>query len=72
MDQAEINNRFGYHQTSTEQDAAIADVWEMAHEVANTLNELLPDGRDKSLALTKLEEAMLLHAVAAIARNPSS
>ena len=43
-------------------------VRETLYEAASTLNLMLPNGREKSLAITKLEEAMFF-ANAAIARN---
>lgn len=64
-----LDHRFEYHPPTT--DAAIA-----AHEFvrsslqaeAHALDNILPDGREKALVFTALEEAMMW-ANAAIARN---
>lgn len=72
MSIGELKNRFRYHPPQTEQRR-------QAHETvrsgllttAERLYELLPDGREKSLAITKLEEAMFW-ANAALARTPDA
>ena len=66
---AELVNRFGYHKADTDEKV-------IAHEdnralfcgVALEIERVLPDGREKALAITKIEEAMFW-ATAAIARN---
>lgn len=69
MDREEIENRFGYNpprSTARVKDHEFTrDVLEW---VAHKLNNLLPEGREKSLAITKLEEAMFW-ANAALARS---
>lgn len=64
----DIDHRFNHHAPSLEKvdrhDRARAEVRLVAH----AFQESLPEGREKSLALTKLEEAMFW-ANAAIARN---
>lgn len=40
-------------------------------QLANLVNELCPDGREKSLVLTNLEQAKFW-ASAAVARNPET
>jgi hypothetical protein len=64
----DINNRFDFHPPKTpdriqNHEAVRADI----KASAAYLDLVLPDGREKSLALTKLEEA-LFWANAAIAR----
>lgn len=71
IDDSDLAQRFDYHPPSD-------DSIRHAHEevryalltVARVINELCPDGREKSLAITKLEEAMMW-ANAAIARKQS-
>lgn len=64
----DIENRFGYHRPNEvkikEHELVRAQVKGMAHYWDGNL----PNGREKSLAITKLEEAMFW-ANAAIARN---
>lgn len=65
----DIDHRFAFHAASTQEKR---DEHTSARAVmrgaAHTINELCPDGREKALAITKLEEAMMW-ANAAIARN---
>lgn len=69
MEQSDIDNRFSYHPPK---DSGRAKQHEDARNtvsaVATTLNSMLPEGREKALAITKLEEA-LFWANAAIARQ---
>lgn len=68
MTNADLENRFAYHPANTEEKrTAHSTVRAELHRLADTLNELLPDTREKSLAITKLEEAMFW-ANAALAR----
>ena len=68
MDAAEIAKRFSHHPPRTskhvEQHEAIRT---LLMDLAHDLNEILPDGREKSLAMTKLEETGF-HAHSALAR----
>lgn len=66
---SEIEHRFKFHPADTQEkrDAHQA-IREACMEAALRLNEIVPDCREKSLAITRLEEAMM-HANAAIARN---
>lgn len=63
----DINNRFSYH--APDEDAIISHehIRFDAKIYADTINRYCPDCREKSLALTKLEEAVMW-ANAAIAR----
>lgn len=59
MDSRDIENRFGYHPADSEEvRVAHSRVRHNCGEVAEYLNGLLPESREKSLAITKLEEAM--------------
>jgi len=64
----DMKNRFNYHPPTDHKvlghEAVRADVF----NVADSWDRNLPEGREKSLAITKLEEAMFW-ANAAIARN---
>lgn len=72
MDQKELDNRFMYHKPSNDFIAdAHGTVREICSGVSGALNEILPDSREKSLAMTHLEETMMW-ANAAIARHQSA
>jgi hypothetical protein len=69
MELTDIANRFGYHRPKD--DLTVADhelVRKVLADVALVLNAITPEGREKSTAVTKLEEAMFWYN-AAIARN---
>lgn len=68
--QEDIENRFKYHAPTEEAKLLHEGVRDSIKGVAMMVMEMLPECREKSLALTKLEEAMLW-ANAAIARNHS-
>lgn len=54
----EIQNRFGYHRANADSAPKHHRVRQEFTAIAVELDELLPDGRDKSLAFTALQEAM--------------
>lgn len=64
----ELNKRFTYHPPKGDQAARYVDIRAFATEFAIMLNDKCPTSREKSLALTKLEEAVMF-ANASIARN---
>lgn len=64
----ELNRRFDYHPPSPEAADTHASVRWVIKDVAIYLLGLMPESREASLAITKLEEA-LFWANAAIARN---
>lgn len=64
----DIKNRFDFHAATTEEKRMVhTSVRVHCLELAEFVNENVPDGREKSLAITHLEEAMFW-ANAAIAR----
>lgn len=71
MNSNELKNRFDFHPATTEEKRnEHASVRQACLRLAERLNEQLPEGREKALAITHLEEVMLW-ANAAIARNNS-
>lgn len=68
MTAEEIDNRFKHHAPTPEKVKQHEDVREVLRTAAHAINAICPEGRDKSLAITKLEETMF-HANAAIARS---
>lgn len=64
----QIETNFTYHSPKDDQQAKYVELRAKAKELAVMINELCPDSRDKSLAITKLEETVMW-ANAAIARN---
>lgn len=59
MDPADIDNRFSFHRApDTEKFMAHGSIRESCRALADKLNESLPEGREKSLAITHLEEVM--------------
>lgn len=67
MDANDICNRFQYHKPDEARAERHEVVRDSFGELAEFLNEILPEGREKSTVVTKLEEAMFW-ANAAIAR----
>jgi hypothetical protein len=63
-----IENNFTYHAPKAGQPAMYQQIREKAKELAYLIDELVPDSREKSLAMTKLEECSMW-ANAGIARN---
>lgn len=72
MEKADIENRFAYH---APKDEATKDkhsyIRALCLDVAYEINDACPEGREKSTAITKMEEAMMW-ANAAIARAPEN
>lgn len=66
----DIDNRFMYHRPNEKTAAKHQQVRSSHLDLAHEMNTLLPDGREKSLVITSLEQAMFW-ANAALARaNP--
>jgi hypothetical protein len=60
FDKRDIENRFKHHPpTSGKTINAHEAVRTFCLDLANNINKLVPDSREKSLALTKLEEVMM-------------
>lgn len=66
--QAKIANNFTYHAPNDDQVGRYGEIRERAKQFAELLDCECPSSREKSLAMTKLEEAVMW-ANAAIARN---
>lgn len=58
MQLGDIDNRFNYHAPDADRAAQHETIREELRQTAGVLNAILPEGREKSLAITKLEEAM--------------
>lgn len=69
MTNEDLENRFNYHPAGVVKGYQHTAVRAACFELAEDLNNWLPEGREKALAITKLEEAMFW-ANAAIARTP--
>ena len=67
----ELDDRFTYHKPSPAQQDYYSDIRVFAHDLADTVNKLVPHCREKSLAMTKIEEAVFW-ANAGIARHRGS
>lgn len=64
----DLTHRFSYHKPDGLAIISHSDVREKFLEAAITMEQILPDGREKSIVQTKIEEAMFW-ANAAIARE---
>lgn len=64
----QIENNFSYHSPKDGQPEKYTTLREKAKELAYLIEELAPNGREKSLAMTKLEESVMW-ANASIARS---
>ena len=64
----QIEKNFSYHQPKGDQPERYEAIRDEAKKLAYVISNLCPDSRERSLALTKLEEA-IMWANASIARN---
>lgn len=64
----DIENRFTYHRPTEAQAAKYPIIRNKAKELAYLIDELCPNGREKALAMTKLEECIMF-ANASISRE---
>ena len=68
MEQEELKIRFTYHPPTPEQVIKYETLRRNAFDFATIINEICPDSREKSLALTHLEDSVMC-ANASIARR---
>lgn len=70
MSPEDINNRFAFHPATPENGNGEKheEIRESCRELAQWFNRVLPEGREKSLVITHLEEVMFW-ANAAVARQ---
>lgn len=68
MQADDIHHRFAYHAPTGNKGALHEDARLRCETLAHLVNELVPDSREKSTAISKLEEAMMW-ANAGIARH---
>ena len=68
MEKATLENNFTYHAPKEGQAERYTTLRSKAKFLAQEINEVCPESREKALALTKLEEAVFW-ANASIARN---
>ena len=68
MDISDLERRFTYHPPTGEQPKYYEDIRDRAANLALFINAMCPDSREKSLAITKIEEAVFW-ANASIARS---
>lgn len=68
MTPEDLSKRFTHHPPKGDQAFRYGEIRNRARGLADLLNQLCPESREKSLAITHLEEAVMW-ANAAIARN---
>jgi hypothetical protein len=68
MDQAQIDNIFTYHAPFGDQTKKYEALRNEGRQLANAINDLCPESREKSLAITQVQQA-IMWANAAIAIN---
>lgn len=68
MTKDEMERRFTYHRVDADQADAHATIRLMGRQLAETVDELCPEGREKALAVTNIEQAVMW-ANAAISRQ---
>tara|TARA_Y100000310_G_C20644818_1_gene795973 strand:- start:956 stop:1162 length:207 start_codon:yes stop_codon:yes gene_type:complete len=68
MEQSTIDNNFTYHAPKEGQPEKYTSIRAKAKELANLINDLCPDSREKSIAITNLEQSTFW-ANASIART---
>lgn len=71
IDRDDLKHRIDYHRPSEEGIQKIAAMRRLALEWSLSVRGLVPEGREQSIAFTKIEEA-LFWAIAGIARDPEN
>ena len=64
----EVLERFLYHDVTESCQKIMIEVRKEFHKIAKIILHLIPEGREKAMALTKLEES-LMHSMASLARK---
>lgn len=59
MENKDIKNRFTYHKPKEDDAYKFIAIRNDARYLAETINDLVPESREKSLAMTKLEEVVM-------------
>lgn len=59
MQADDLKNRFTYHAPTPDMPEKFKRMRDAAHDLAKMIDELVPEGREKSLAVTKLEEVTM-------------
>lgn len=68
MEKKTIDNNFSYHAPTDKDVKHYEKIRSEAKRLCNIVNKICPDSREKSIAITKLEE-VVMWANASIARN---
>ena len=68
MEEKDILNRFVYHKPKEDDVMKYVTIRQQAKQFADIINGIVPEGREKSLAISKLEE-VVMWANAGIARR---
>jgi len=68
MEQSRLDNDFRYHAPKEGQPEKYMFIRDRGRELAMLINDLVPEGREKSLAVTNIEQAVMW-ANAGIARS---
>jgi hypothetical protein len=68
MDERELERRFTYHPPKGDQASRYEQIRDQGRDMAECIDNRCPDSREKSFAITHLEQAVMW-ANAAIARN---
>jgi hypothetical protein len=68
----DIRRRFTYHKPDADRAGRHENIRAQCRNLALNLNESLPEGREKSLAITHLEEVMMWSNAALARQKPSA